>query len=402
MFHKADPSNNYKYLIWMLERFLKAPKEIEGAIDQPKRLIVEDLDKTAGFLDFFNKFNDRFEENKRNINNYMSTDEFYDVVDAKMPKDGDFMSASQMERQFKKEIEVWLDNDNWKVVVPLTYGASCAYGKHSRWCTASTTSASQFDSHNNKGPLIILINKNAVEGDDRFHKYQFHFETNQFMDAHDKSVKDTYFDMLVEDKDLLNAFLKHLKSSVSFKIRIKLGMNIPDNKKRIEDVNNSNFTFDLRDMRADALPEGLEIVGNIDISGNKHIKDFSNIKVHGNVNLSNSTVETIGGIEVGKSFKANDCKELRTIGDGFRTLDGAALFKSCTKLEALPNNSDIQGNLYASGSIKVDSLPDNLKVKNNTYVRNTEYETLLKSGKASLPGNGNFGKGDHSIYYGED
>ena len=77
--------------------------------------------------------------------------------------------------------KVYEDND-WLIIVPKTREAAIYYGKGTKWCTASTGGYNYFERYNNEGKLYININKNT--GD----KYQFHFESNSFMDAEDKPI----------------------------------------------------------------------------------------------------------------------------------------------------------------------------------------------------------------------
>ena len=394
-FHNADPSDNKKYLLWMLERFIKKPKPrvvdrlgVETTVDL-KRLIVEDLDKVAGFLDFFNKFNDKFDIDNRNISDYMCVDDFFDVVYKKMPKEGDFMSASQMERQYKKQIDIWLDSDKWKVVVPRTYEASQAYGKNTLWCTASKTTDYQFNYHNKMGPLIILINKLAAKDDDTTHKLQFHFETNQFMDAKDVSVRDSYLTMFDNDKDLLNAFLKNLKDRHSFLLRLKLNIPIPENCKVIRDQDKKSdgteFTLDLSDMKASSIPDGLTIEGNLNIANNKNIKTLKDIIVKGDLNISDSSITEIGpNVVVHGSFDAFCCDKLESIADGL-IVKGSLDISSCSKLKDLPNKCSINGSLYASHCEQVTSIPKVMKIKYGLYVNYTKYSEMVNSGRIDLP-----------------
>ena len=77
--------------------------------------------------------------------------------------------------------KVYEDNE-WLIIVPKTREAAIYYGKGTKWCTASTRGYNYFERYNNEGRLYININKNT--GD----KYQFHFESNSFMDAEDKPI----------------------------------------------------------------------------------------------------------------------------------------------------------------------------------------------------------------------
>ena len=87
--------------------------------------------------------------------------------------------------------------ENWTFYQPLTEKGSAYLGANTEWCTTwgeyclnkkYRDRTNYFPSHNTKGPLFIIINKtNPLD------KYQFHFETNQYMDKNDKRINTTEF-----------------------------------------------------------------------------------------------------------------------------------------------------------------------------------------------------------------
>ena len=87
--------------------------------------------------------------------------------------------------------------EDWTFYQPLTEKGSSYLGVNTEWCTTwgeyclnkkHRDRGNYFQSHNIKGPLFIMINKtNPLD------KYQFHFETNQYMDKNDKRINTTEF-----------------------------------------------------------------------------------------------------------------------------------------------------------------------------------------------------------------
>jgi hypothetical protein len=67
------------------------------------------------------------------------------------------------------------------------YGASCDLGSGTAWCTATGQTDSWFKEYINDGPIYIVINKS-----DSKDKYQFSYETAQFMDKNDINIFDDY------------------------------------------------------------------------------------------------------------------------------------------------------------------------------------------------------------------
>jgi len=61
------------------------------------------------------------------------------------------------------------------------YGAACELGSGTSWCTATGNTKQWFDRYAKDGPLYIFI---GPDGE----KYQFHYESNQYMDSNDRSI----------------------------------------------------------------------------------------------------------------------------------------------------------------------------------------------------------------------
>ena len=137
----------------------------------------------------------RFEEVKNQLKNkdimkYKSLEEVDEMLDDENSyKD---LSARQKLRQTQNAVRATsLDEDatlvyedsTWKVWTPHTYEASCKLGQGSTWCTASTSSSYYYNYYKNTygGEYYINI-KSTGE------KYQFHFESHQFMDEDDHPI----------------------------------------------------------------------------------------------------------------------------------------------------------------------------------------------------------------------
>ena len=160
--------------------------------------------KNGGKLDRENHINDiltRFDRDKKqlkdkdimkfksveDLDNYLNDDNNYTEL-----------SHRQEVRQRQKDRHnVDLDNEayliyedsDWEVWVPKTYAASCKLGQGTSWCTASTESSYYFNSYTRNGDLYININKHNPK-----EKYQFHFESNSYMDKDDKEINiDEFF-----------------------------------------------------------------------------------------------------------------------------------------------------------------------------------------------------------------
>lgn len=173
---KADPTYNEqrsqkmgKYGKWLLNQYR------QGNLD------MNNLSKVRNTIDFFNRYNRQLEV--KDINQYKNIDQVYDNVKNFMEDPSQATSKSDEARKIKAmgAEKVYEDND-WLIIVPKTQKAAAYYGKGTKWCTASNRGYNYFGLYNNEGRLYININKNT--GD----KYQFHFESNSFMDAEDKPI----------------------------------------------------------------------------------------------------------------------------------------------------------------------------------------------------------------------
>jgi hypothetical protein len=153
---------------------------------------------------------------------YKTVGEFYDVVD-KLP-DPD----SEVEQQKIGEIQLPPEN-SWRyvygsldasgritsdfvIIQPLNKYAGYWWAKEypkkgvtNRWCTAWEGENSRFDYYAKQGPLFIIIPAKRTDDNE---KYQFHFETKQFMDFQDHQIGDEGIDKLTQRfPNLTNALL---------------------------------------------------------------------------------------------------------------------------------------------------------------------------------------------------
>ena len=63
------------------------------------------------------------------------------------------------------------------------YGASCELGSGTDWCTATGNTDNFFQDYISKGDIYIIISKSNPK-----EKYQFHYETDSFMDSDDLAI----------------------------------------------------------------------------------------------------------------------------------------------------------------------------------------------------------------------
>jgi len=168
-------------VFWILHRYLnKAPNGQYGINrweDISSRLIPT-LDK---FTKLKNK--KKFPPEHRDINRFKSLGQLEDLMDQYPDEElaSQKEQASAQEKQYydSGQAQLIYNDPTIKVVVPKTREASCYFGTNTRWCTAAKQN-NMFGRYNNHGPLYIVLIKpeNA--------RYQFHWESNQFMDERDQ------------------------------------------------------------------------------------------------------------------------------------------------------------------------------------------------------------------------
>lgn len=92
----------------------------------------------------------------------------------------------------ENDYELLLSGEKWIIYRPKSEKGAAYLGVGTEWCTAwgpySTSEKykdrqNHFSHHNAKGWLYVIINREKPE-----EKYQFHFETKQFMDRNDRKI----------------------------------------------------------------------------------------------------------------------------------------------------------------------------------------------------------------------
>ena len=103
--------------------------------------------------------------------------------------------------EVRKGTKTVLNGNTWLIVVPMNYAAERHWGANTNWCTAADNGGSYYEQYlkNHGGQYYILINKNNPS-----EKYQFHFESHQFMDSDDNQIGNNVYDL--DDYDELDGF----------------------------------------------------------------------------------------------------------------------------------------------------------------------------------------------------
>lgn len=179
-----DPTQQKKYVNWMITRYLK--NDIKRLEDIPARIrpalaIYDKLARTK-----------KLQPEHKDIGRIKNLEDVVDVYTQAMSQD-DMQSGKEQKAQAKSEgIDVIIKEPGLQVLHTKTHEANCLVGKGTRWCTASKDDSNYFDDYSKDGPLYTII---AGDGANQ-KKYQFHYESNQFLNARDEAVEQSDIAML--------------------------------------------------------------------------------------------------------------------------------------------------------------------------------------------------------------
>lgn len=107
--------------------------------------------------------------------------------------------TEEVPSELANDFDIVFNDDDWIIAVPNTYEADCKLGENMNWCTAGGRSDFKggryyYDHYLNDNGGKYYVNFDMSKGESRlgkdypFTRYQFHFETKQFMDLNDDPV----------------------------------------------------------------------------------------------------------------------------------------------------------------------------------------------------------------------
>lgn len=154
-------------------------------------LQFEDLDKAKEYLEYVYQHKIPVDLGK-----IKQLGDLYNIVKDYIAKDT--RSLDEILKVLSQdEFNVLHNGEKWFIFQPLSEKAACYLGVSTEWCTTwgpyslnkkHKDRSNQFRNYSSKGPLFIMVNKNDFDD-----KYQFHFETNQFMDKNDRRIDTSLF-----------------------------------------------------------------------------------------------------------------------------------------------------------------------------------------------------------------
>lgn len=176
-------------------------------------LKMEDLDKANEYLEYVYNHKIPLDVNKIKI-----LSDLYNIVKDYIAKDSktlnDVLSVLP-----EKEYKILYNGNKWQIFQPLTEKSSCYLGVNTEWCTTFGPKSlnkkhrdrtNMYTGYHKQGPLFIIINKENTD-----EKYQFHFESKQFMDKADDPINTKIFLGEKDKKEILGYFFPSFFNEVS-------------------------------------------------------------------------------------------------------------------------------------------------------------------------------------------
>lgn len=178
-----DPSPKKVYTDWMVKQY------------QKKSFPQEDAYRVGAALDLFHKHKARLDV--KDINQH-TVDSLHAAV-----KGLHTAPATNRERSAQAEqlgrTHVWGDDkiniyrlentdDGEKVSKEMYGGGHEAGGHHTSWCTAANSTDCRFKHYSKDSPLYVIHEKGQGDAPDKDRLFQYHVNTNQFMDKEDHEI----------------------------------------------------------------------------------------------------------------------------------------------------------------------------------------------------------------------
>ena len=104
----------------------------------------------------------------------------------------------------RNDINRLYEDNEWLVISPNSYEASVYWGHGTSWCTAYKDQRTYYDSYSRQGRLYINIDKRDGS------KFQFHFESNSFMDEYDHKIDNPIFENMEATPSLIDFYEEEL------------------------------------------------------------------------------------------------------------------------------------------------------------------------------------------------
>ena len=175
----ADFTNNKKNVRWIIETLLNDGFLWEDILPGKDSKVYETIV-------LFEKNKTKLPVEQRSLMNYKTLGDLWTAV-----KDFEHVFTSKEEKEIIKEIaqqdtKYLYEDENIKIISPLTQFSAQWWGKGTRWCTSAEKN-NMFERYANEAPLLILLMSNG----DKLQLWK-NGDKIQFMNEADKTVEKDY------------------------------------------------------------------------------------------------------------------------------------------------------------------------------------------------------------------
>lgn len=185
-----DPTKKKSYSQWALSKWNDESKIIKTALENGR------LEK---LFQHFKMHNDiqlqSFPSVEKCLNEFIPNEDTV-LIKSKEPKTYLLALDKYVPSEEANDFDIVFNEDNWLIAVPNTYYAECKLGENMKWCTANAfgNGESYYKKYLSRGgKYYVNFNMNepeSVNGKDYpYTRYQFHFESKQFMDYDDQPIE---------------------------------------------------------------------------------------------------------------------------------------------------------------------------------------------------------------------
>jgi len=208
---KLDPTKTYKYTEFLVKKFKEFYSEYD---DWSIGLGMEMMGSEN--MESLNEFEIHSKANRitnPDISQYKDFNEIHNAVIEAEEK----VKLKELEKQVIK----LYDNDEWSVVIPLSYEASKTYGANTKWCT---TQEKYWEDYYKTHKLIYIQNKKTNE------KYAVsrHFEDSKKIQAWMSNDDETSPMLLPLPFEVMSVVICEVnKTDTIFELQSKHGVNVP-------------------------------------------------------------------------------------------------------------------------------------------------------------------------------
>jgi hypothetical protein len=250
---KLDPTNTYKYTEFLVKKF----KEFYGDYDDWTIGLGMEMMGSEN-MEILNEFEIHTKAN-RIVNPDISQYDDFNQLENSVKEAKEKVKMKELEKQVIK----LYDNDEWSVVIPLSYEASKTYGTNTKWCT---TQERYWEDYYKTYKLIYIQNKKTNE------KYAVsrHREDNKKVQAWMSNDDESSPMLLPLPIEVMSVILCEVnKTDTIFELQSKHGVNVPNVNKK-EKILSSLPSYG--GFQGSSNPYGREWV--IDTDSQSHITDI--------------------------------------------------------------------------------------------------------------------------------